>query len=925
MKKYVIWSVLLCALLVVGYYLYNHSIHFTGQEVDFNSGIKPILNRHCTTCHGGVKKLGNLSLLFEEDAMKAGDSENLAIIPGDAENSELYKRISSQDEYIKMPPEGPGLTTQEIEQVRNWINQGAKWGKHWAYKTIDTQPSPQLNANLGSEYENWIQNDIDRFVFHGLQRQGLTPNDRASMPELARRTALDLIGLPPNAQQVAKLQENPEKFEAYVDSLLNSPHYGERWAAMWMDLARYADSKGYEKDGHREIWAYRDWLIKAFNQDMPFNQFTIEQLAGDLLPNPAPEQYIATAFHRNTMTNTEGGTDNEEFRVTAVIDRVNTTWETWMGTSISCAQCHNHPYDPFTQTNYYENYAFFNNTSDQDLDAEIPNLKLFDSLTNQEIEAIKTWVKEKSLPSKANAQEKYYEQLIHFTEPKITLNHCSKQVNHAVNIEIILQYHGGYAVIPHIDLTDKDKVLINFSHTTPGNISIYLDSLKRQSLGTWPIPKARGLHQFNIRKTEGIQDLYIHFDYENKNYREVSSGIRWLLFYKSLPGKSDPNYANIEKSFLEVLQQQPKVKTPVLLENVDFLARPSHVFERGNWLVHGEKVSPSPPPTIPPIVKKDSLSRLEFAKWMVDPQNPLTARVFVNRVWEQLFGNGIVLTTEDFGTQGEWPTHPELLDWLAYRFMHKHNWHLKPLLKDIILSTTYQQSSLTSAEKQNEDPQNRWLSRGPRFRLSAEQIRDQALAVSGLLNEDMYGPSVMPPQPEGIWQVVYSSAAWKTAEGPDRYRRALYTYWKRTSPYPSMITFDTPSREFCVSRRIRTNTPLQALVTLNDPVYLEAAQVLTLEMLELEKSTNINAALNEIYKRLLFKEMPSSYLESLVNLYEETQEAYQSDIEAAEEVWKNSYQVRNLEKPANETIIQYGAMLAVANALLNLDEVLTKG
>ena len=930
LKKIGTLLLVLVAIGLFSYWIFGSIA--TTDEVDFSTEIKPILNKHCTTCHGGVKKLGDLSLLFEADAFKAGKSGRPAIVKGDASGSELYRRISHSDAFERMPPEGPGLTNEEINTVKKWINQGAEWGKHWAYVPLEKSSPPTLTSSFSKKFKPWIHNDIDRFVLNKLATIEQGPSEIASPETLLRRLSLDLTGLPPTLVHPENILADLsyEDIPGFIDKLLNSSSLGEHWASMWMDLARYADSKGYEKDGHREIWKYRDWIIQSFNADKPYNEFTLEQIAGDLLPKPTPEQLTATAFHRNTMTNTEGGTDNEEFRVSAVIDRVNTTWEAWMGTSFGCAQCHNHPYDPITQKDYYQFYAFFNNTRDQDLGTEMPTLKFFDTLQLEKIQTIKNWLSklDEQDPNKIKRSQQYYHDLLHLTEPKITVNDCVEQENEAVNPDIILHYHGGYASFRDISLEGLNKVMVNFSHTTPGKITMHLDKPDGPIISRWNLTKGMsGLHIFDLQPVNGQQKIYLTFDYNNKNYREVSSGIRWFLPFKNLPGQGKPGYREVKHNLLEILKSEPETEVPILQEAQPPFNRKSYVFERGNWLVHGEEVKPAVPNSISPDIQGHRLNRMDLANWIVSAQNPLTARVFVNRVWEQLFGRGLVLTTEDLGTQGESPSHPELLDWLAYRFMHTHEWKLKPLLKEIVSSATYQQTAIVDPEWMAQDPNNEWLARGPKFRLSAEQVRDQALFAAGLLSNKMYGPSVMPPQPEGIWQVVYSNARWSTSEGEDRYRRALYTYWRRTSPYPSMISFDSPSREFCVSRRVRTNTPLQALVTLNDPVYIEASQILAFQMLnsaeQLEES-NIGTSINNIYQSILLQPIPKDDLTALLTLYRETQSAYSENLYEAELVLNEFLELHPEKAIDQEKIPHFAALTAVANVLLNLDAVLTK-
>jgi len=643
--------------------------------------------------------------------------------------------------------------------LQRWIKEGAHWDDHWAYRPL--QLELQNQQEFGQQHTG-----IDYFVVNNLNNSELGMNDQAEPAALVRRVSLDLTGLPPTTELAQRYLQNPtaEAYEALVDSLLASPHFGERWASMWLDLARYADSQGYQKDNLRPtMWMYRDWVIDAFNQDMPFDQFTIEQLAGDLIPEATENQLLATAFHRNTMSNDEGGTDDEEFRVMAVLDRANTTFEVWQATTLSCVQCHTHPYDPIRHKEFYEVYAFFNNTADRDLTSDAPR---------------------KLLLSKPQLSRK---------------------------------------------LTSSNKIQI-------------------------------------------------------------------------LKNQNDTISASYAKAVKELLDIRP-LSVPVMQELSADSARLSHVFERGNWLVHGEQVAPQVPQALNYMGAAPS-DRLELAQWLVDSENPLTARVMVNRFWEQLFGIGLVETLEDFGTQGEPPSHPQLLDWLSLQFMHQHQWSVKKLLRQIVLSKTYRQSSEVSPELLALDPYNKLLGRGPRVRLSAEQIRDQALMVSGLLNPEVYGPSVMPYQPDGVWNVIRHVGRWQMATEPkNRYRRALYTFWRRVSPYPSMITFDTPSREFCVSRRIRTNTPLQALVTLNDPVYVEAAQALAENMME--SSENLSDQITFGYQQALYRGPQPSELTTLTELYQQAINEYQHH---------QTSEQREL-----------AALTQLATVILNLDEFITKG
>ncbi len=807
-----------------------------GDEVDFNHDIRPILNERCVVCHGGIKRQGDLSLLFRVDAMQPAESGKQAVVPGNPGTSELLRRVSHHDPDERMPQEGPPLNAEEISKFRRWIAQGAPWADHWAYVSPTEPERPAVSDPA------WPRNGLDYFILARLDQENLAPSPRADCPTLVRRVSLDLIGLPPTPEQVASVCDDSSsaRYETFVDSLLASPRYGERWAAMWLDLARYADSKGYEKDIPRTIWRFRDWVIDAFNQDMPFDQFTIEQLAGDLLPDPTEAQLIATAFHRNTMTNTEGGTDDEEFRVAAVIDRVNTTWEVWQGTSFACTQCHGHPYDPFRHEDYYASFAFFNNTADWDQDNERPTLPLFPEGNEaeglallDEIEAIeKRMIEIASTPEMEEARRAWEGQL---DDPQVVGKVLGTRQNEVRRI----------AQTPEAERDDAQRAHIRY---------IYAEIVEDEQMDA--------LRQERRAKQIALRDI-------------------------------------------------KPILTPVMKEVPPTQRRTTHVFERGNFLLRTEAVEPGVPASMPPLPDDAPRNRLGLSQWLVSPDHPLTARVMVNRFWEQLFGIGIVETLEDFGTRGLPPSHPELLDWLALQFMHEHQWSVKALLKQIVTSATYQQASSVTPEVLERDPRNRLLARGPRFRLAAEQIRDQALAVSGLLSDEMFGPSVMPPQPPGLWQNPYSGARWQTSDGQDRYRRGLYTYWRRTVPYPSMVTFDSPSREFCVSRRVRTNTPLQALVTLNDPAFVEAAQALARRMLDEtaigDDPVPVEDWLTTGYKLALARDPSAETLFPLRTLYDEAAQHYASSPDDAAAMTGQS------------TNPELAALTVVANAILNLD------
>ena len=761
--------------------------------ISYNHDVRPIVNNKCIACHGGVKKSSGFSLLFREEALQPAKSGELAIVPGEPQNSELIRRIKHTDPEERMPAEHDALSDDEIDRLERWIEEGAKWETHWSYLA----PDPKIEVPESGD--DWSVNGIDEFILQRLREEGLKPQPEARRESLLRRVSLDLIGLPPSLAEVDAFvnDTSPDAYEKVVDRLLTSPHYGERWTTMWLDLARYGDSQGYQKDPRRHIWAYRDWVIQALNDDMPFDRFTIEQLAGDLLENPTKNQILATAFHRNTMSNDEGGTDDEEFRVAAVLDRVNTTFEVWQGVTMACVQCHSHPYDPIRHEEYYGSFAFFNNTADEDKGHEKPVLRNFSPAFEQRAEAVIEWFE----------------------------NQCTVE---PLTSELVTRY-------------DRIKALIESNDAS-----------------------------CSIRN-------------ETNNWENKVAEFKWL---------NPP-------------------RTPIMRDFPPDSSRVTRLFERGNWLVHGDTIQPGVPASLPAFSADYPQNRLGLAQWLVNDDNPLTARVIVNRFWDQLFGIGIVETLEDFGSQGAAPTHPELLDWLAIQFRDEHDWSVKKLLKQIVMSATYRQDASVNPELLELDPKNQLLARGPRFRLSAEQIRDQALAVGGLLSDKMYGPGVMPPQPEGTWQVIRGVMRWETAEDEDRYRRGLYTYWRRSSPYPSMITFDGVSREYCVSRRIRTNTPLQALVGLNDIVFVEASTGLAHRM-KREAGASMQDQLSHGFRLAMAYPPSETQLEPLVDFYTTTLAHYKAHPGEIEELVPDSM----------DATAEMAALINSGNVILNMDAVL---
>lgn len=884
-------------------------IYWPNEKIDYSSQVKPIFNKKCIACHGGVKQKAGFSLLFREEALGNTESGKPAIIPGNPNESELIRRISIEDPEERMPYKHEPLSKEEIDILTRWIKQGAQWGEHWAYVPVKEEAVPDIN-------DAWIKNDIDKFVLDQLKNEKLTPSAEADKPTLLRRVSLDLTGLPPD-EAIAKkfISDNSDKaYETLVNDLLATPAYGERWAALWMDVSRYADTRGYEADRSRIIWKYRDWLINAFNNDKPYHEFLIEQMAGDLMPNPDDDKYIATAFHRNTMTNDEGGTENEEFRTAAVLDRVNTTWSALMGTSFNCVQCHSHPYDPFKFEEYYKFVAFFNNTRDEDTQEEYPLLRQYKGDDSVKLMAVKDWL--------ANnvSVEKSHEYYTFLKTWQPTLN--SLQSDQFNNAALISSWYAGLRKqgscrLPNVSLENKTQLMFRYtSNHDNGKWFIYLDSLTGPLLKTIPIAKTKSwkITTVDIPATPGVHHLYFKYDNASmKSFDETGVMFDWFKFSEGFPGKDKDGYAKIVKDYSDLMYAKVET-TPIMFENNQEQLRTSHIFERGNWLVKGEVVTADVPHIMNPMDKNAPKNRLGLAMWLTDKKNPLVARTMVNRLWEQLYGQGIAETLEDLGTQGIAPTHKELLDHLSWKFMNDFNWSVKKLLKEMVMAATYRQDSKTNPELQLKDPGNKLYARGPRIRLSAEHLRDQTLAVSNLLSNKMYGKSVMPYQPDGIWRSPYNGDKWVMSQGEDQNRRALYTYWKRTAPYPSMITFDGGAREVCVTRRIRTNTPLQALTSLNDSTYFVMARSFAQRMQQLDDS-DVKKQISKGYECMMYKPISDNKLNALVELYSKSLDTFAKDEKAALQITGSKDTT-----PKPET----AALVVVANAMLNLDEWVNK-
>ena len=1019
--------------------------------IDFAREIQPIFEQHCYECHGPKKSRGRLRLDVRRRVLDGGMS-GPAVVPGDSEHSLLVRRVLGLDGEDRMPLEKDPLSDEQVALIRQWIDGGAKWPEapdstdgdraesvHWAY-VKPARPDPPAVTNAA-----WPRNPIDRFVLARLEREGLQPSSEATREALVRRVSLDLTGLPPTLEQVDAFlaDTSPDAYERLVDALLASPHYGERWARPWLDLARYADSHGYEKDRLRTMWKYRDWVIEAMNRDLPFDRFTIEQIAGDMLPDATDAQRVASGFHRNTLLNQEGGIDVEEARWETLVDRVNTTATVWLGSTLACAQCHNHKYDPFSQRDYYRMLAFFDNVEysvageagsdrwieEPALDLPTPEQAARRGELQSAIDALQKKLADDS--SAAREAQTAWEASFAETERRwITLgptrvrsaNGTRLTVGNdgsviasgpapieeqyvldmqlpagrvtGVRIEALpdpslpqggpgRDYYGNFVLtgfqldvraaagavrfteagaddrVWNNDVTQLVKPYEGAARNRdlpPGwAIDATRDErrLRRQAVFVpeapldlaAPVPATVTLSFRGIASTQAMGRFRLSITADPDPLFIVSVPVKTRAAIDVPAGaRSDAQRSDLASQFratapaleslrarIADLQRQIGelgiVSTLVMKERASH-ERPSTFFrERGSFLSPTEKVYAGTPEVLPPLPGDAMPNRLGLARWLVHPGNPLTARVAVNRAWEQIFGVGIVETSEDFGSQASPHSHPELLDWLATEFV-RLNWSQKALHRLIVTSATYRQSADVPPALLERDPANRLLARGPRFRMEAEMIRDTALAASGLLSRKTGGPSVFPPQPEGIWDNPYSDARWETSTGEDRYRRGIYTFVRRTSPYPSLTTFDATSREFCTVRRVRTNTPLQALVMLNDEAVFEAARALAGRMMSegMAQRTAVARPAGERQAgqraraaygfRLCTSRVPTDpEVGRVVRSYEAQLERFTSDPSAAAAV---------AGPGVDREIPERAAWTMVANALLNLDETLTK-
>jgi len=937
--------------------------------VDFARDIRPIFNSHCTACHGGVKEAGEVSFIYRDKALGKGESGKQIIVPGNPDASEMMARVLSTDpdEVMPKPEHGPRLQDKEIETLRQWIKEGAEWGEHWSFVPPQRHSSPQVKDTA------WPKNDIDRFLLARMENEGLKPSKEADKAALLRRLSLDLTGLPPSVEELdAFLSDNsPEAYDKQVTRLLASPRFGERWASVWMDLARYADSEGLGIDKRRDVWKYRDWLISAFNRDLPYDQFTIEQLAGDLLPDPTIDQRIATTFHRLSQANNEGGTDDEEFRVTAVMDRVATTWEVWQGVTMGCVQCHSHPYDPIQHSEYYRFMDFFNRSVDNDVPENHPVIRVpVDPAKHAEAGALENTI--------ARLEEDLHEQRQSLaSRSKWTATSGMSGSSQKAKLEIIK--HDGVEEFRTIG-----NVAAGAVHTLDIPKPVGMNKLTAFRVEVRPVDEAKAIHtpewgamlrkiQLQLVDREGMvsevalaeviaDEAHPIFD-PNLSLKGSNHGWgQYTKIFKPRPAivtlkeplavppsatlrvtlahstdsaggaypliakrgrialtddvawtTEDPALAAMKKELADArkaLMAIPSTTTPVMQDLPATLARETRLFVRGNWIDKGEVQKAGTPAVFPPLEAQGDPDRLTMAKWIASPKNPLTARVAVNRFWLEIFGTGIVPTPEDFGSAGEKPTHPELLDTLAVRFQTDMKWSIKSLLRELVTTSAYRQDATIPPALAERDADNRLLARGSRQRLTGEMARDNALAVGGLIAQRDGGPPVQPPIPDGVWRPFDAADTWKTpaAGNPERYRRSVYVYWKRSIPYPTLVTFDAPSRELCSKRRILSNTPLQSLAVLNDPAFHECAQGLARRM-KYDSTGSIDDRLSLGYRTATSRQVTPDRLEALRNLFTKLEKDYAA----------NPALMKGMAGSPDGA-----AYTVVASVLLNLDEALIR-
>ncbi len=1001
----------------------------------FEKKVFPLLKTNCFECHGQEVQHGELRLDAKSVVLKGG-KHGPAVVAGKPDQSVLLQRLTSGNEQLRMPLGKEPLKPEEIEWIRSWINQGAPWPdnigesvksieKHWAF-IPPAKPEPPKTQN-----NDWIKNPIDAFVLDKMRQEGFSPSPKAERKKLIRRMYLDTIGLPPNLEELDKYTNDrrPDWDRHLINDLLASPHYGEKWARHWLDAVRYADTNGYEKDRPREIWAYRDYVIDSLNQDKPFDQFTIEQIAGDLLPNAGLDQLVATGYHRNTMHNEEGGVDVEEFRFESIVDRVSTTSTVFLGLTVACAQCHTHKYDPITQKEYYQFFAYFNNCDevkvkipDDEVDKERRKVK-------QSIQSYLAklddrfppfnfddqWISDEDHPPKSNnlrLQSHFYEWLHQKRKHAVEWLSLQPQTMDAEN-HTLLKTLPDQSILAYGDMPNSDVYTVTFDSPIqtisafklsmlrhpdlpgdgPGRGTVLQDGnfmlseikaeivsggevirnatfasakatthAKNATAGNaidnnrntgWSIQKhPLKLYQalFNLEEPIHLnsnEHLRVTFDqnyihtYTMGRFRlSVSNqsttqptglpdALESILHAKRKLNESEisllrfhflldtPELDEQHKELASLIDSMPSYPTSLIVKQRD-VPRATKLHHRGEYLQPRDPVKPGVVSVLHPIeeIPESEPPRLRLAKWIVSKDNPLTARVTVNRVWMRYFGRGLVETVDDFGTRGSKPSHPELLDWLAVEFMN-NGWSMKHIHRLILTSSTYQQSSKVNPQLLENDPNNEWYARGPRFRLDGELIRDVALSVSGLLHGKIGGPSVFPPLPDGLGALSYGGLKWYTDTDENRYRRGLYTYWKRTNPYPMLTTFDAPPADTACVRRNRSNTPLQALTLLNDTVFLEASQALAYRVLT-EAEGTLSDKLRYAFELCTARQPTRDEAGSLLRYYgKQYLRIHRGEIQPA----ADPIQAIDLE---DIDPTQWRAWTMLARVLLNLDETITK-
>ena len=980
----------------------------------FSDSIYPVLRENCFDCHGPDKRKGGLRLDRQREAMLGGDS-GAVIVPGDSAKSSLYRLVAALEEGKQMPPKGKLLPTESIAAIRQWIDSGAAWPSALSGGLADIRPThwsfqPAKRPDLPTVRDTaWPQNAIDHFVLAKLEKENIAPSPRADKATLIRRLSLDLRGIPPGANEVRDFlrDDSPEAYDRLVDRMLGSGAFGEHWGRYWLDKARYADSDGYEKDNVRpNAWVWRDWVIDAVNRDVPYDQFSIQQLAGDMLPDAGLPEKLATGFHRNTLRNTEGGTDQEEFRLKAVVDRLNTTGSIWLGLTVGCAECHTHKYDPITQREFYEMMAFFNTSDDRSMKAPSPdeinryNLAKADwDKTKADLDnELETYLKNES-PKKQTRWEKTYRPTgpswAALTVKKLA---ATGDVKLTTDDKGIIRASGNnpetatYTIVGRAELkrltgvrltsvkvNDKGagradngnfvvselqaKLLLPDGKSQPVKFTKAVATFSQNNFGVdkaidgnpgnnsgWAV--APKINQDNVALLatepvdipEGAQIEFTVVQVHGKHH--TLGGLRLELSesdspatFDSVPsdviaalavpvgkrseaqaktvsdwfsGRFDEQAKALRNKVAEHAKRAPKypgTDAAVVAEQSN--KRKTHIHVRGDFLRKGAEVQPATFSVLHSLKTESKPSRLDFAQWLFNNDNPLTGRVSANYIWQNLFGSALVKTVDDFGTRGELPSHPALLDWLATE-LPRLDWSRKELIRTVVSSATYQQSSATREELKSRDPDNRWLARQNRYRLGAEGVRDAQLYAAGLLSLRKFGPSIKPPLPSDIAALGYAnSVSWKASGGENKYRRGLYIHAQRTVPYPMLTTFDANDTSVACMRRERSNTPLQALTLLNDPVFFEAAQALGQRMSQ--QGDDLRAQIRYGFERCVSRPASDAEIERLAKLYDVQQKLIGDTPESAEKITGKK-----------EATAQQAALITLARVMLNLDEAITR-